>query len=84
MVQIISKKNPADLIEALKKSGYKVTNMFAQGTSGPVKVIFTVLKRKELNLLMAIVKKYTPRVFYSISDARSVSTRMLASSEFNS
>jgi hypothetical protein len=40
--------------------------------AGPVKVIFTVVKRKNLPEVIATIKRFNPRAFYTIEDVRFV------------
>ena len=74
MVRIIIRKNSEKLIKELKKNNYQLTIL--NGKSGTeetdVKVILSVVKRKELKNLFKIVKKVNPKAFYTIEDIRSV------------
>ncbi len=58
----------AGLVRDLLASGYGVTRMDAQGVTEPVQVVLTVVKRKELVRVVALVKRFDPGVFYSIDD----------------
>src|SRR4030066_2570721 len=42
VIRIITQKEAADLVECLKCDGYGVTYIDAQGTLGPVKVVYTI------------------------------------------
>ena len=68
VVHITTREDAADLIEDLKIGGYGVTALDAQGATGPVQVIFTVIKRKELDNVVAIIKRFDPKAFYSVKD----------------
>jgi uncharacterized protein YebE (UPF0316 family) len=70
-VQVTSRKNASELIESLKLEGYGVTTLDAHGATGPVQVVLTIIKRKELDNVIAIVKQFDPRAFYSINDLQS-------------
>jgi uncharacterized membrane-anchored protein YitT (DUF2179 family) len=61
------------LIGFLKSSGYGVTIIDAEGTTGPVKVIFTIVERSDIQSVVATIKKYNPNAFYSVEDIRYVS-----------
>ena len=58
------------LVNSLKQAGYGVTALEAQGATGPVQVIFSVIKRKELTKVVAIIKGFDPRAFYSVNDLK--------------
>jgi uncharacterized protein YebE (UPF0316 family) len=72
-VRIITRKDASELTETLKKKGYGITIVDAEGKKGKVKLIFTIVNRKNINNVIATVKKYNPKSFYSIEDIRFVS-----------
>lgn len=72
VIRIITQKDAAVLIEFLKNNGYGVTHVDAQGAQGPVKVIFTIVKRKDIEHVLEIVLSCNPLAFYTIEDVRSV------------
>jgi len=71
--RIIVGEGSADLIEALKERDFRITSVNGEGIYGPVKVIFTVAKRKRWSELSEIVTKYAPNAFYSVEDVKHVS-----------
>ncbi|MDD4483072.1 MAG: DUF2179 domain-containing protein [Methanoregula sp.] len=71
-VRIITKEEPSDLIRYLRSHDYGVTVMNGEGKTGPVKMVFTIIKRKDLNNVVAIIKQFHPRAFYSIEEVKSV------------
>ncbi len=73
VVRVITKKDAAELIENLRASHYGVTSIPAEGESGKVDVIYTVIQRKALGEVLEIIKRFNPRAFYSIENVRSVS-----------
>ena len=72
LIRIITMKEADELVNFLWKAGYGVTSVDAQGESGPVKLIFSITKRKNLAKIIAIIKKYNPNAFYTIEDMRYV------------
>ena len=52
---VFTRKEADDLVRALWDAGYGITSVDAQGESGPVKVIFSVAKRKKLADILAII-----------------------------
>jgi len=72
VVRIIIKKDAAQLVEHLKNAGFGVTNIDAQGTTGPVNVIYTVIKRSDLHQVVEMIRQFNPKAFYSIEDVRNV------------
>lgn len=73
VIRVITKKETAELINYLKAEGYGVTSMEAQGSTGKVHVIFTIIKRSDLMKVLNIIKRFNPKAFYTIEDVRSVS-----------
>lgn len=72
VIRIITQKEAAELIRLLKSCGYGVTHVDAQGAVGPVKIIFTIVKRKEIDNILDLVRKCNPLAFFTIEDTRSV------------
>jgi len=78
MVRIITKKDANQLIPELYKSGYGATVVDARGKDGEVHVIYTVVKRKEIENLIELIKTYNPNAFYVVEDVRSVSHEQIS------
>jgi uncharacterized protein YebE (UPF0316 family) len=72
LIRVITMKKADELVDVLCKSGYGVTSVDAEGESGPVKLIFSITKRKNLGKIISIIKKYNPNAFYTIEDMRYV------------
>lgn len=73
VMQIITQKNASELIQSLKSADYGVTTINAQGVGGPVKVIYTVVKRKDIQNVVGFVKRHNPNAFFLIEEVRSAS-----------
>lgn len=73
MYRIIVGSEKEILIEKLKEADFRVTTVGGEGKYGPVKIIFTVAKRKRWNELAQLVTKYAPNAFYSVEDVKHVS-----------
>lgn len=71
--RIIVGENSEVLAEKLKESNFRVTSIDGEGKYGPVKVIFTVSKRKRWQELADIVNEHAPNAFYSVEDVKHVS-----------
>ncbi len=72
LIRVITMKEADELVGFLRKSGYGVTSVDAQGESGPVKLIFSITKRRNLGKIIDIIKQYNPNAFYTIEDMRYV------------
>ena len=65
---VVTHKKNGSLIRALGKNGFGVTTVDGKGGQGPVNMLFTIIQRKDLSRLVAIIQKYNPRAFYSIEE----------------
>lgn len=72
VIRIITQKKASALVEYLKCDGCGVTHIDAQGTLGPVKVVFTIIKRRDVARVIDIIRKFNPAAFFTIEDIRSV------------
>ena len=72
-VRIITKKDPAELIQYLRSHDYGVTSIDGEGATGKVKMIYTIIKRQDLSHVVSIIKQFHPNAFYSVDEVKSVS-----------
>jgi uncharacterized protein YebE (UPF0316 family) len=72
-IQIITRRSAGDLIVNLKNAGYGITHHDAKGSSEDVSIIYSIIKRNEIQKVENIVKTTNPKAFYSIEDVKSVS-----------
>jgi uncharacterized protein YebE (UPF0316 family) len=68
LVRVVTQKDALALVECLKAEDYGVTSVDGHGTSGQVKVVFTIVPRREVSSVVALVKKFNPMAFYSIEE----------------
>lgn len=72
LLRLISRHDTKELIEYLKSENYGVTIHDAEGVKGPVKIIFAVIRRKDLHSVLDRINQIHPHAFYSVEDVRSV------------
>jgi uncharacterized protein YebE (UPF0316 family) len=70
-VRIITKKDASELIGFLRSENYGITSVDAQGARGPVHVIYTIVKRSEVQKVVGIINRFSPKAFYLVEDVRS-------------
>ncbi|WP_305046054.1 DUF2179 domain-containing protein [Geoalkalibacter sp.] len=70
ILRVITPNEDTTLSRALWDAGFGVTNVSARGESGPVKVIFTVVKRRDLHKALGLIRQSNPNAFYTIEDVR--------------
>lgn len=68
LVRVVTDKNASGLIESLKGENYGVTSIDGHGVSGQVKIIFTIVPRKEVRRVVDLVKKFDSQAFYSVEE----------------
>lgn len=72
MIRIITRRDATKLINHLKSEKYGLTTVDADGVKGQVKIIFTVIRRENLNTVIECIERFNPKAFYSVEDIRSV------------
>ncbi len=72
IVRIIPRHETIELLNYLRENNYGFTMVDAEGSKGKVKIIFCVIKRKDLEHFITLVKSFNPNAFYSIEDVRTV------------
>ncbi len=70
VVRIITNQVSDNLIEAFRKDHHGVTIVDAQGAMGPVKMIFTIVKRKNVENVVKLIQHHNPGAFYSVEDIK--------------
>ncbi|HNQ33108.1 MAG TPA: DUF2179 domain-containing protein [Methanoculleus sp.] len=70
LIRVITQRDATNLIDYLRGAGYGVTVLDAQGKQGPGKVIFSVIKRKNIKDVEKAIHEFNPKAFYSIEDVR--------------
>lgn len=73
IVRIITNQQSEELIEELKKQGHGVTVVPAVGALGPVKMVFTIVKRKDVSMVIKQIKEFNPQSFFTVEDVRNTS-----------
>jgi len=68
LVRLITPRHPADLLAALKAANYGVTSQDAHGANGPVRVVLTVVQRKELPQVLGLIQRHEPTGFYAVEE----------------
>lgn len=72
LLRIITRTDVNDLVTVLREKGYGVTSVIGEGKDGAVGIVFMILKRKVMKDVIAIVKQYNPKAYYTIEDIRFV------------
>ena len=73
VVRVITHRDASELTTFLRNEGFSVTVVDAEGSSGPVHLLFTVIKRSQLPSVTIHIKHFNPQAFYTVEDVRFVS-----------
>ncbi len=73
LIRIISQKDGNILIKNLNDKGYGATMVEGEGSLGKVQLIYSIVKRENLQKVIEIINEFNPKSFYSIEDIRKVS-----------
>ncbi|HQR07197.1 MAG TPA: DUF2179 domain-containing protein [Gemmatales bacterium] len=71
VVRIITNKPTDCLIAQLNAADFGVTYVEGDGATGPVNVIFTIVKRKQMKEVLKMLRDFDPHLFYTVEDVRS-------------
>jgi len=58
------------MAKSLREAGYGETIVNGEGASGAVKLLYTVIKRKDLDKVAEIIHAITPNAFFSVEEVR--------------
>jgi uncharacterized protein YebE (UPF0316 family) len=71
LVRVIQRRESTDeLIEALRGAGFGVTVAAGEGLHGPVKILFTLVRRRDLERAVDLIRAHNPGAFFTVEDVR--------------
>ena len=70
LVRIVPKKDTTDLINHLRSEEFGASLVDIEGMTGRLKMIFAIIKRKDLPEVMRIIKEHNPNAFVTIEDVK--------------
>lgn len=82
ILRVITKTDAVQLIQTLKSQNHGITTIDAQGSTGPVKLIFMLISRHDLPDVLGTIKTYNPNAFYSVEDVRFVKEGIIPAQNF--
>jgi uncharacterized protein YebE (UPF0316 family) len=72
IIRVIPRKDTTELLTHLRNTSFGFTLLNAEGSKGPVKMIFLVIKRQQVQELIGIINRFNPNAFYTIEDVKAV------------
>ena len=73
VVRIITNRPAQALIDQLRAAHYGVTSVPGQGSTGPVQIVMTIVKRRRLDDVVDLIETHHPNAFYAIDELQSAS-----------
>ncbi len=70
ILRIITRYDSTNLIRILREEGYGLTIIDGEGNQGLVKILFTLVKRRDLPKVLNYVRENNPNAFYTVEDVR--------------
>ncbi len=71
ILRVITHRQAEPLVETLRAAGCGVTTVQGEGMEGPVQLVFTVLRRRQLPEVLAQVKRFHPNAFSTVEHVHS-------------
>ena len=72
IVRIIPKMDTTNLVNHLRESNFGVTTIPAEGKAGPVQIVNSIVKKKDLKDALEIINKHNPQAFYTVEEVQKV------------
>ena len=73
IVRIFTNRDPANFMAELRTANMGYTCINGEGATGPVRIVMTVVKRRQLPILLTLIDRCQPKAFYAIDDLQSAS-----------
>jgi len=78
MVRIISKGKWLEIMQALRREGFGATQVIGEGKDGPVGIIYSMVRRKQVPEVIKLCEQLDQQVFITVEEARRVYRGYLA------
>ena len=72
IIRVIPRRDSSELIQHLRQTSFGFTILNAEGSKGPVRVLFLVVRRQQAQELISIINQFNPNAFYTIEDVKAV------------
>jgi uncharacterized protein YebE (UPF0316 family) len=70
IIRVILSSESPELIKALKSHNFGLTILDAEGAKGKVKIIFSIIRRKEIATFLKTLHEFHSTAFYTIEDVK--------------
>ena len=83
LIKVFSAKDVTSLQKSLNTAGFGTTVVDGDGSSGKVKILYTVINRKTFEQARKILVEFDPHIFYVIEDVRLVKSGIFPETKHN-
>jgi uncharacterized protein YebE (UPF0316 family) len=70
VLRIILPQGGDEMAQSLRSAGYGVTIVNGEGSAGAVKLLYTVIKRRDMEEVAGIIHAINPKAFFSVEEVR--------------
>ncbi len=81
-IRIYTNTDATNLVNSLRKAGFGVTTVDGHGTTGPVNVVQTLIKRSALIEVDRMIKEFNPKAFYCVEEVKSVNAGVFPTRDY--
>jgi uncharacterized protein YebE (UPF0316 family) len=70
LIRVVPRFDTTNLINHLREKSFGASLVDIEGMSGKLKMIFTIVKRKDLKEVLGIIQEHNPQAFVTIEDVK--------------
>ena len=70
IVRVIAPVDSPPAYQALQDAGFPTTILNGEGRDGPVRIVFSVVRRREVPPMLAVVKQVNPHAIVTVEETR--------------
>lgn len=70
LIRVVPKMDTTKLIDQLRENSFGASLVDIEGMTGKLKMIFTIVKRKDLKEVLGIIQEHNPQAFVTIEDVK--------------
>jgi uncharacterized protein YebE (UPF0316 family) len=70
LIRVVPKMDTTNLINQLRENSFGASLVDIEGMTGKLKMIFTIVKRKDLKEILGIIQEHNPQAFVTIEDVK--------------
>ena len=72
-VSIVAAEDLDSFVAEMRAKNFGVTCVTGQGAEGPVQIVFTIVRRRQLRQVIRLIEKNQPGAFYAVDEVTAVS-----------